>query len=84
MVGPTSAIGWVGWKEPTVSDGVARPSLFKPPRILGMALLCVSSSILGWCVQMDGVLDSVFVGCVKAEHPHGALDAGFACFFFCK
>ena len=65
-----------------------------------MALLCVSSSILGWCVQMDGVLDSVFgwcvtavvqidsvldsvfVGCVKAEHPHGVLDAGFACFFF--
>ena len=47
-----------------------------------MTLLCVSSSILGWCVQTDGVLDSVFVGCVKAEHPHGVLDAGFACFFF--
>ena len=31
-------------------------------------------------VQIDSVLDSVFVGCVKAEHPHGALDAGFACF----
>ena len=44
-----------------------------------MALLCVSSSILGWCVQTDGVLDSVFVGCVKAEHPHGVLDAAWVC-----
>ena len=57
MVGPTSATGWVGWKDPTVSDGVARSSRFKPPRKLSMALLCVSSSICGWCVQTDGVLD---------------------------
>ena len=60
MVGPISATGWVGWNKPTVSDGVARPSHFKLPHKLSMTLLCVSSSICGWCVQTDGVLDCLF------------------------